>query len=125
MGGGIGRSLAWQERKSQSVPQWPGALPQAGSQTSLERAFGTNTPMRVVSQVCGQHITVPCVLGLLILVPTEFYFCLMEMGDSFRALRAPADPWAGQAHRSKGEQNQIPRSVTGNYRRASLLGPPS
>lgn len=50
---------------------------------------GCKAPMRVVSQVCGQHITVPCVLGLLILVPTEFYFCLMEMGESFHALHAP------------------------------------
>lgn len=108
--------------------------PQAGSQTSSERGFGANTPRGLHARYVASTLPVPCALGLLVLAPTECHFCLMDMGDIFHAPRAPLDSWDkarltladsghGQAQRSQGGQNQIPRSATAGHRRARFLSP--
>lgn len=77
-------------------------------------------------------LPVPNVLGLLALVPNECHFCLEDMEDTLHALCAPLDScgWASlmlsdsghrKALRSKGVQNQIPRSETTTHKRVNLL----
>lgn len=79
-------------------------------------------------------LPVPYVLGLPALVPNECHFCLEDVEDTLHALCAPLDScgWARlilsdsghrKALRSKGAQNQIPRSETTTHRRANPLSP--
>lgn len=72
--GGEKEELGLAGEEGWSVPRWPDALPTLVSKSAQR---GHLAPM---SHELTSTLLVPCVLGLLILVPTECQFCLMDMG---------------------------------------------